>query len=83
MSFVVSTGCFLAAAWIVFAMTREINRSGDEASQMPYFRLSWFRVFREYKALYPGGAYSARLIAAVSVAIFSSAIFVYVLYMVE
>ncbi len=59
-------------------MVGEVNRKKDEHSQIPYFRFSWTKVWREYRLLYPRGIYSRVLVVVVALAcVFALISFVY------
>jgi hypothetical protein len=74
------TGSSAAAAssFLLMAMIGEVNRKKDNDSQIRYFFISWTRVWREYKLLYPNGKYSRALIVVfVTWGVFSLLSFVY------
>lgn len=59
-----ATSASAASSFLLFAMVGEINRKRDDHSQIPYFRFSWIKVWREYRSLYPRGVYSRVLVVA-------------------
>jgi hypothetical protein len=58
----------IALNLLLFAMIDRVNQKKDDHSQFRYFFLSWTwtKVWREYKLLYPKGAYSRALIALIA-----------------
>jgi hypothetical protein len=77
-----STLFSLAATFIVFAMIGEVNVKRSSSPKIPYFRFSWIRVFREYKALYPQGVYTKALVITTSLTCVLFLSFVYMLFVV-
>lgn len=67
--FGVSTAASALSSFLLFAMVGEINRKKGELSQIPYFRFAWTKVWRDYRTLYPEGAYSRVLAITVAVTI--------------
>jgi len=67
--FGVSTAASALSSFLLFAMVGEINRKRDEHSQIPYFRFSWTKVWRDYRTLYPHGVYSRALTISVAASI--------------
>ena len=69
----------VASTLIMFAMIGEINRKKNDSSQIPYFNASAMRILREYRALYPRGAYSRAFFVSVTL---TGVLFILLVYLV-
>ena len=72
----------MSSTLIVFAMIGEIDRTKNNSSKIPLFNVPILRVIREYKTLYPRGAYLKVFFASVTLTGLTFLIFIYLVFVV-
>ena len=61
-------------------MDRKVQRKKDDRLKIPYYKYGITHLYRDYKTLYPQGAYAKALIISICLTGLTSLIFVYVFF---